>query len=85
MQLDGNGNPVIAYTQVIYPQSYVKLLHCGDADCSAGNVTSTVDPSGSGGGLVSLELDSKGNPVISHYDFVATSLKLIHCWTPTCN
>jgi hypothetical protein len=83
LRLDSSGNPVISYLSVVYPQGYPKLLHCGDATCTSGNSTSTLDTTGTGGEYTSLRLDSTGNPVVSYYDFV-DGLKLAHCWNPKC-
>jgi hypothetical protein len=49
LRLDSSGNPVISYLSVVYPQGYPKLLHCGDATCTSGNSTSTLDTAGTGG------------------------------------
>lgn len=84
LKLDSSGNPVISY----YDRGgdNLRLVHCGDATCSAGNVYNIVD-SGSGavGQFTSLELDSSGFPVISYYDQGNQNLNLAHCADADCS
>ncbi|MEZ4664061.1 MAG: PxKF domain-containing protein [Caldilineaceae bacterium] len=74
LTLDRNGNPVIAYLELT--NQSLKLIHCGDATCSSGNILQSVDPIGDQPSSTSLALDSNGNPVISYYDFSSGALKL---------
>jgi len=73
--LDAGGRPVISYMANF---GHVRLAHCGDAACSAGNAitgaaTSSIDKG------TSLALDSAGNPVIAY------SGGLVHCGDPNCS
>jgi hypothetical protein len=45
--------------------------------------SSNPDPS-SGGQFSSMRLDTSGNPVISHYDSANGTLRLTHCYDPSC-
>lgn len=83
LALDGSGNPVISYYQRT-PTTALKLVHCGNATCSSGNIMQAVGGSGNGGLFTSLVLDSSGNPVISYRDSNTLNLNVVHCSDAIC-
>src|SRR3989338_293432 len=82
LQLDSNGNPVIGYYD--YNGYDLKVILCGDATCSSGNIINSPDTIDNVGGGPSLQLDLNGYPVISYYDYTNSNLKIIHCGDEDC-
>jgi hypothetical protein len=78
--LDANGNPVVAYLDTTI--NTLKVLHCGNPDCTADNVITPAATNAGIGAEPSIKLDTNGNPVVS---YSATSgLMVLHCGNALC-
>lgn len=78
-----DGLPVISHWNV--SDTDLRVTHCGNTTCSAGNVSSTADGSaGSVGQYSSIAVPADGLPVVAHFDNSAGSLRVTKCRTRTC-
>jgi hypothetical protein len=80
LALDGSGYPVISYFD--RSELTLKVLHCGNATCTLGNVFAAPDSFALFAFFTSLALDATGRPVVSYWDL--SDLKVLHCGNSTC-
>lgn len=80
--LDPEGNPVVVYLNIFDFENNLRVLHCGNPTCTAGNTIAAPGTEGYVGAVTSLVLDSWGNPVISYG--CGGGLRVLHCGNPTC-
>jgi hypothetical protein len=81
LALDAADNPVVSYRTA--GDTGLKVLHCGNPGCSAGNAIASLDSTNSSGAFTSLALDAGDNPIVSYSDPLV-GLKVLRCGSPTC-
>ncbi len=78
-----DGLPVISHRDLTL--FALRVTHCGNVTCTAGNVSTTVDdPVNSVGVDTSIAIGTDGLPIISHRDATASALRVTHCSNVTC-
>jgi hypothetical protein len=63
----------------------LKVLHCGNAQCSSGNTMTTVDSGSSVGQFSSITIGADGLGLISYNDTVNGYLRVLHCSNAACS
>jgi hypothetical protein len=78
-----DGLPVISHRDATNGE--LRVTKCGNAACTAGNVTTAVDaPANAVGSYSSIAVPADGRPVISHQDATATALRITKCGNAAC-
>jgi|GEM_PF-1965934 len=81
--LGTDGFPVVSYYDSTGGD--LEIVKCGNAACSSGNTSTTLDSSGTVGLYTSIMLGTNGFPVISYYDQTNGNLKMIACGNAACS
>jgi hypothetical protein len=71
-----DGLPVISHGSTV-----LRVTHCGNAACTAGNESNTIDPGGAAY-WTSLKIGADGLPIVSYQQ--AGTLVVIHCGNQAC-
>ncbi len=81
--IGSDGLPVISYWD--RTNLDLKVAHCGNVACTAGNTLTTVDSIGNSGYSTTITIGRDGLPVISYYDASNHALKVVHCGKVDCS
>ncbi len=82
LKLDSAGRPVVSYRDQTHFD--LRLLRCGDANCTSDNIAVSADTGGFVGSYGSLALDEQDRPVMAHWDASQGRLKVLYCGDQTC-
>jgi hypothetical protein len=85
LALDARGYPVIGYVKQNLANPSLRLVHCGNANCTSNNTTRVVDNGSIEANAPSLVLDSAGRPVMGYYDAINKDLRVVHCGDANCS
>jgi hypothetical protein len=82
--IGADGLPVISHQDLT--AGALRVTKCGNAACTAGNVSTTADPPNAVGYYSSLAIGNDGLPVISHQDRSSndSALRVTKCGNPAC-
>ncbi len=87
MAIGRDGFPVISYYQ--QAPAALKVVKCGNAYCTGGNIISIVDNTigsiGGNEGYTSIVIGADGFPIISYEDRVDYDLKVVKCGNAACS
>lgn len=78
-----DGLPVISYQDA--SNEDLKIVKCGDAVCSAGNIISVVDSPGAVGYNTSITTGIDGLPIVTYWDLTNGYLKVLKCGNGACS
>jgi predicted regulator of Ras-like GTPase activity (Roadblock/LC7/MglB family) len=78
-----DGLPIISYFDDTSDD--LKVAHCGNTACTAGNTVTNVDTVGTVGEYTSIAIGSDGLPIISYKDLNSHDLKVTHCGNVACS
>jgi hypothetical protein len=86
--IGADGLPVVSYLFYSGPSNYnLKVMKCGNASCSSGNVMTIVDSSSFIGFKNSIAIGADGLPIISYNynDLTNGYLKILKCGNASCS
>ncbi|MGE0815551.1 MAG: hypothetical protein AB7O93_19605 [Vicinamibacterales bacterium] len=80
-----DGLPIISHELVTGTVGALRVTHCGNILCSAGNISTTVDNPGTHAGTeTSLAIGADGRPIVVHGDESPWALRVTHCTDVPC-
>lgn len=84
--MGSDGFPVISHTHAYTGGNSLRVTHCGNAACSSGNTSTTVDtaPGVLSGTWSSIAIGADGLPIASHRDDTVGGLRVTHCGNVAC-
>ncbi|MEZ5293195.1 MAG: hypothetical protein R2745_19090 [Vicinamibacterales bacterium] len=83
--IGADGLPIISHQQLTGSTGALRVTHCGDIQCSAGNVSTTVDAPGTkAGNRTSIAIGADGRPIVVHGDEPSWALRVTHCTDVAC-
>jgi predicted regulator of Ras-like GTPase activity (Roadblock/LC7/MglB family) len=78
-----DGLPIISHQDAT--AGTLRVTHCGNAACTTGNVSTSVDdPANAVGQFTSVAIGADGLPIISHLDGTANALRVSRCIDVAC-
>ena len=81
--IGADGLPIISHRDLT--AGALRVTHCGNAACTAGNRSTAIDDPGNFVGYsTSIAVGSDGLPVVAHLDGDADALRVGKCGTRTC-
>jgi hypothetical protein len=82
--IGADGLPIVAYRDATNMD--LKVLHCGNVACTAGNVSTPIDTGPASVGTdTSIAVGTDGLPVVSYYDGDDADLLVLHCGDALCS
>jgi hypothetical protein len=83
MAMDRQARPVVVFHWWDGVTSSVRVLRCGDTDCSTGRVA--VIDTGVPMTAAGIAVDASGNPVVAYATTTDGGLAVVHCGSPDCS
>jgi hypothetical protein len=86
LAIGADGLPVIGYETAIEGHAGVRVIKCGNAACSTGNVITTVDdprPFQAGEGIA-IAIGADGFPVLAYKEITRSRLRVVKCGNQAC-
>ena len=83
LKIGVDGLPIISYYTPMN-NGDLKVVHCGNVDCSSGNTITSLETTGDVGQYTSMVIRQDGTPLIFYYDNTNGDLKSADCGNIAC-